>query len=415
MRSIIWLILLFVAAVVAATVLGRNDALVSVFYGEWRLDLSLNLFLLAIVGLVLLLFATLQASNSLLSLPQRAREWRQLKRERAATAALRDAWAELLAARYARAKRLAQRALDLQAEVPELKNDVQFAVLAQVAAATGLHRLQDRSGRDERVQSALRLVRESLGTGSAADGVQLLAAEWALDDRDAARSLSLLGELAPGVARRTQALRLKLQATRQQRKPLEALQTARLLAKHQGFSTLAAQSLLRSLAIEALDQSYDVAQLQAVWQALDSSDRGDPWVVARAARRAQALGRPEQGRQWLLPLWEQITKVEPDARKQLALGLVDCVQGAGTDWLTRVETALARNGHEGALVAAAAVVFAERQLWGKARRLLEQTANAADLPAGVRRNALRRLATLARDEGDETAAARHEQRAAAID
>ena len=202
MRSIIWLILLFVAAVVAATVLGRNDALVSVFYGEWRLDLSLNLFLLAVVGLVLLLFAGLQASNSLLSLPQRAREWRQLKRERAASAALRDAWAELLAARYARAQRLAQRALDLQAEVPELKSDVQFSVLAQVAAATGLHRLQDRSARDERVQAALQLVRESLGAGTAADGVQLLAAEWALDDRDAARSLDLLSELAPGVARR---------------------------------------------------------------------------------------------------------------------------------------------------------------------------------------------------------------------
>lgn len=415
MRSIIWLILLFVAAVVAATVLGRNDALVSVFYGEWRLDLSLNLFLLAVVGLVLLLFAGLQASNSLLSLPQRAREWRQLKRERAASAALRDAWAELLAARYARAQRLAQRALDLQAEVPELKGDVQFSVLAQVAAATGLHRLQDRSARDERVQAALQLVRESLGAGSAADGVQLLAAEWALDDRDAARSLDLLSELAPGVARRTQALRLKLQATRQQRKPLDALQTARLLAKHQGFSALAAQSLLRSLAIEALDQSYDMAQLHAVWQALDSTDRGDAWVVARAARRAQALGRPEQGRQWLQPLWEQIGKVEPDARKQLALGLVECVSGAGTDWLTRVETALARNGHEAALVAAAAVLFAERQLWGKARRLLEQTANATDLQATVRRNALRRLAKLARDEGDEVAAARHEQRAAAID
>jgi len=152
MRSIIWLILLFAAAVVAATMLGRNDALVSIFYGDGRVDLSLNLFLLALVGLVLLLFIGLQAINSLLSLPTRAREWRLLKRERAAAAALRDAWTELLAARYARAQRLAERALALQAEVPVLQNDLQFAVLAQVAGATGLHRLQDRRGRDERVQ-----------------------------------------------------------------------------------------------------------------------------------------------------------------------------------------------------------------------------------------------------------------------
>jgi len=416
MRSIIWLVLLFIAAVVSATMLGRNDALVSIFYGDSRLDLSLNLFLLAVLGLVLLLFAGLQAVNGLLSLPTRAREWRVQKRERAAAAALREAWTELLAARYARARRSAQRALDLQAEVPALQNDVQFSVLAQIAAATGLHRLQDRRGRDERVQAALHLVRNRLGgAGSAADGVQLLAAEWALDDRDAARSLALLADLAPGVSRRTQALRLKLQATRQQRKPLDALQTARLLAKHQGFSAQAAQSLLRSLAIEALDQSLDEEQLRRTWLALDNADRADAWVVARAARRANALGQPALGRQWLQTPWEAIGKVEPDARQQLALALAECVVGAGTDWLNRVEAALSRHGHESALVAATGAIFAERQLWGKARRLLTQTAGATELPATVRRQALRRLAALARDEGDEESALRHEQRAAAID
>lgn len=415
MRSIIWLVLLFTAAVVAATMLGRNDALVSIFYGGQRVDLSLNLFLLALAGLVLLLFFGLQAINSLLSLPTRAREWRGLKRERAAAAALREAWSELLAARYARAQRQAQRALELQAEVPALRDDLHFTVLAQVAAASGLHRLQDRRGRDERVQAALAAVRGRLGAGSAADSVQLLAAEWALDDRDASRSMALLGELAPGVARRTQALRLKLQATRQLRKPMEALQTARLLAKHQGFSVQAAQSLLRSLAIEALDQCHDEQQLLRVWLSLDEADRQDPWVVARAARRACALGRPVQARLWLEPLWEGIGRVDAEARRQLALALVEAVEGAGSDWLQRVEGALARQGHDSSLVAAAAVVFAERQLWGKARRLLEQTAAASELPATVRRSALRRLAALARDEGAEEAAHRFEQRAAAID
>jgi HemY protein len=415
MRAIIWLILLFTVAVVAASALGRNDALVAVFYGDWRMDLSLNLFLLALLATVALLYFGLAAINSLLSLPQRAREWRLLKRERAAHAALREAWAELLGGRFARAHRAAQQALDLQAEVPELRGDVSFAVLSQVAAATGLHRLQNRPGRDERVREALSLARQRGGAGRAADGVQLLAAEWALDDRDAERSMALLGELPPGVARRTLALRLKLQAARQLRRPLDALQTARLLAKHQGFSALAAQSLLRSLAMEALDHSYDEQQLQSVWLALDNNDRADAWVVARAARRARALGRPALGRQWLEPLWERIARSEPDARAQLAFALIECVEGAGTDWLTRIEAALTRQGHETPLVAAAGIVYAERQLWGKARRPLEQTAAATELPSRVRRLALRRLAALARVAGDEAAAVLHEQRAAAID
>ena len=130
--------------------------------------------------------------------------------------------------------------------------------------------------------------------GGSADAVQLLAAEWALDDRDPERGLALLAELPPGVSRRTQALRLRLQAARMQRRPLLALQTARLLAKHQGFSTEAARSLLRSLACEALDQAYDAEQLRQTWQGLDPSERADAWVLARAARRANELGQPEQ-------------------------------------------------------------------------------------------------------------------------
>ncbi|MFX8160640.1 hypothetical protein ABTL01_19970, partial [Acinetobacter baumannii] len=89
---------------------------------------------------------------------------------------------------------------------------------------------------------------------------------------DASRALSLLGELAPGVARRTQALRLRLQASRLARQPLDALRPARLLAKHQAFSKAAAQGLLRSLAFEALDGARDVDQLRSVWQQLDSAD-----------------------------------------------------------------------------------------------------------------------------------------------
>ena len=46
MRAVIWFVLLFVVAVVAATTLGSNDGLVSFYWAGQRLDLSLNLFLI---------------------------------------------------------------------------------------------------------------------------------------------------------------------------------------------------------------------------------------------------------------------------------------------------------------------------------------------------------------------------------
>jgi HemY protein len=53
--------------------------------------------------------------------------------------------------------------------------------------------------------------------------------------------------------------------------------------------------------------------------------------------------------------------------------------------------------------------------WGKARRLLEQTASAEGLPSRVRRQALRVLARIARQEDDEAQAGHFDQRAAALD
>ncbi|MDP1533711.1 MAG: heme biosynthesis HemY N-terminal domain-containing protein, partial [Rubrivivax sp.] len=280
MRGIVWLILLFVAAVVAATTLGSNDGLVTLYWSGWRVDLSLNLFVLLLVGTCVAVMVAVQALNSMLTLPQRASQWRALRRERGAQAALREAQSEYFSARYSRAHKAARRALDLQQGSDDLRGDAEFTVLAHVLAAGSLHRLQDRTQRDALMQSLL-----SRGLGGD-DGARLLAAEWALDDRDAEQALRLLAELPPGVARRTQALRLKLQAARMARQPLDALHTARMLANHQAFSADAARSLLRSLAAEVLDGSRDIEQLRRLWTQLDDSDRRDPHVAARAALRA---------------------------------------------------------------------------------------------------------------------------------
>jgi HemY protein len=414
-RGVIWIVLLFVVAVVAATTLGSNDGLVSIYWSGWRTDLSLNLFVIVVVVGCLALMSVAQALGSLLSLPRRASEWRALRRERAAQSALREALAEFFSARYSRAHKAATKALAIQEDTPDVRGDAEFTVLGHLLAAGSLHRLQDRSRRDELMRRLLPIVRRGSGGRSADDGARLLAAEWALDDRDAPRALELLHELPPGVQRRTQALRLKLQATRMARQPLDALHTARLLANHQAFSPAAAQGLLRSLACEALEGAHDVQQLHRLWEQFDNADRRDPHVVARAAQRAVALDAAEDGRRWLLPFWERLGDLQRDEREQVALALFDAVRGIGTDWLPRLEAAINAHGHEPAVLVAVGAAFAERQLWGKARRLLEQSGASAALQPRARRQAWRLLAELARQEGDESRERLCEHEAAGID
>jgi HemY protein len=416
MRGVVWVVLIFTVAVVAATTLGSNDGLVTLYWRGWRTDLSLNLFVLLVVGVCLLGVAAAQTISSLVSLPRRAGEWRALRRERAAQQALREALAESYAGRYGRARKAAQRALEIQADTPALAGDAEFVLLAQLLQAGSLHRLQDRAGRDQVLQRALDATRGAPSGRAGDDAARLLAAEWALDDRDAPRALALLQELAPGAARRTHALRLKLQATRMAREPLEGLHTARLLANHQAFSPVVAQSLLRSLAGEALENVHDAQQLRRLWlQQFDPADRRDPAVAARAALRAAQLGAHDDARGWLRPFWDRLAELSRDDRDQVALALIDNVEGIATDWLPRLESAAASFGHEAPVVAAVGQAFAERQLWGKARKLLEQAAAAPSLPGRNRRRAWRQLAALARQEGDEERAAACDRAAAAID
>ncbi len=416
MRGIIWLVLLFVVAVVAATTLGRNDGLVSIYFGAWRTDLSLNLFVILVLAACAVLMAAARSLSSLISLPQRAHEWRQLKRERAGHAALREALAEFLAARYSRAHRAAQRALVIQDETDALRSDGEFRALAHLLGAASLHRMQDRTRRDEMMRQLSRLTRKAAPNARPVDeGARLLAAEWAIDDRDAPRAIELLGELPAGVARRTQALRLRLLAQRLTQQPMPALQTARLLAKHQAFSPTAATSLLRTLAGEALDGARDADALRRVWLQLDPADRRDASLAARAATRAAAFGAHEDARAWLRPFWEHIGELEPDERERIALALLDAVPGMSTEWLPRLESVATSLPNDPAVAAAVGTAMIERQLWGKARRPLEQAATAGSLCAPARRRAWRSLAQLAQQEGDEPRARQCERAAAQID
>ena len=410
MRGVIWLVLLFVVAVVAATTLGSNDGLVSLYWAGWRTDLSLNFFVILVLASCAVLMLAVQALNSLVSLPKRAGQWRALRRERAAEVALREAQAEYFGARYGRAHKAAQRALVLQPDVPALAADAQFRSLARLLAAGSLHKLQDRTRRDMHLLQAFKADR-----GGADEAARLLAAEWALDDRDAPRALEMLDALSPGAARRTQALRLRLQASRMARQPMEALRTARLLANHQAFSPIVAQSLLRSLANETLDAAHDVQQLRRLWGQFDAADRRDPHICCRAAQRAAQLDAAEDGRLWLRPFWDRLAELPREDRDRVALALIDARSGIGAEWLPRLEAAAQSFGHESAVIAAVGMVFAERQLWGKARRLLEQAAAAPSLPARTRRLAWRQLAQLARQEADEARAVLCERAAAAID
>ena len=262
--------------------------------------------------------------------------------------------------------------------------------------------------RDEELRQALDLPQRSPAARSAEEGARLLAAEWALDDRDAPRAIELLDALPLGVARRTHALRLKLQAARLGRQPQEALKTARLLVKHQGFSDVAAAGLLRSLAFESLDT---VARRRPAAPAL--ARRSTPPIVAirssRRARRPRAMRarRADDARAWLRPFWDRVAELGADERAAVAEALAPARAAAsapngcrGSSRRCRRCRATARSRWRPAARSPSAGCGARR------RRLLEQAADDDSARRVVRRRkAWIALAELAAQEGDTARAA----------
>ena len=409
MRAALWLLALFGIAAAVALFAGNNQGTVTVFWPPWRVDLSLNLVLLLLAGAFVLLHVALRALAALFSLPHQARQWRVQQKERSLHAALLDAMVQLMAGRFSRARKAALAALaqerTLEALDVALPQARQLRVLSHLLAAESAQSLQDRPARDAHLQQALN---ESAERGvlspETREGVQLRAARWALEDRDPSAALARLEELPQGVQRRTLALRLHLKAARLDHRTLEALQTARLLAKHRAFSGVAARGILRGLATDVLSAAHDAAQLLRAWESLETSEREMPEVAIHAAQRMVALhGDLAMARNWLLPVWERMViqprSLSDELRVRLARALEAGLDSVDADWLARIESAQRNDPRDANLQYLAGMACMKRQLWGKAQQLLAQAGQGLQ-DAELHRRAWLALAELAEARND---------------
>ena len=418
MRAALWFVALFGVAVAVALLAGNNHAVVTLFWPPYRVDLSFNLMLLVLVAAFALLHFALKALSVVASLPRQARRWRAQQKERAMYAALMDALAHLLAGRFIRASRSAENALLQEKNMGELTLDVgadsghqparsqQLRSLAHLLAAESAQSLQNRGVRDVHLQQAL----EGAGNRTVLEtqeGIQLRAARWALEDREPSVAMEWLNQLPLGAGRRTLALRMRLRAARLAGQTADALETARLLAKHRAFSPPAAQSIIRGLALELLNAAHDPEQLSQVWLSLDEVERAMPELAVHAASRLIVLrGDASVARHWLAGAWDVVMKPRSELGDKLRVKFIvvleDSLDGIDAIWLARIEAALQSRQGDANFEYLAGVACLKRQLWGKAQQLLSHAV--LSLQDGVlKRKAWLSLAVLAEQRGEEVA------------
>lgn len=423
-RAALWFIGLFALAATVALLAGRNDGMVSLFWAPYRIDLSLNMVLLLAAALFMLLHGALRGLALLGSMPAQARLWRQQQKERALYHTLIECLAHLHAGRFVRSRKAAHTMLALCDELRDaLPQAASLSAIAHQIIADSAHALQDHPTRDSHHAQVLHHA-SAQGNSLALqirEGAQMRAARWALDDRDPQEALARLALLPQGASRRTQALRIRLKAARLAHDTQSALDTARLIAKHGGFSPQAARSIIRSLLTEKIRQVRDPAQLQQLWDSMSQTEQTDPDLAIAAAQKLLELHNDSAtARNWLLPIWQTYTNTNvspttgsnngtsgltPTQADRLFTTLQRSLEGLDADWLARIENAQRAAPRDARLQYLAGMACLQRQLWGKAGQLLTQASGHLS-NATLRASAWKAIALLAEQHEDPATAAR---------
>ena len=371
MRLFIWLVVMMAAAIGIAVTARFNPGNVVLFYPPYRVDLSLNFFMVLLVAAFLLVHLLVRAFNATVDMPRKVAAYRQNKRERDGNKGLRDALKALFEGRFGHAEKAALRA----AELPE------NAGVAALIGARAAHRMRQQARRD---QWLARIASDnSMKTARLMTMTELL-----VDDHQPEAALEAVRELNASGTRHIHALQWSLKAEQQAKNWPEVLRLVRLLDKHKALHP-ALSARLRELAYDDLlsDNSHDAESLQRVWSTIPSADRIKPFVACRAATALNARGLHDEARvvceESLAANWdERVLRAYRDAAAPAGsaalLAQIEHCEGWVHERPNDAELALTLGS-----------LCLKQKLWGKAQRYLEQALSDASEPRMVRESHLK--------------------------
>jgi HemY protein len=388
MRWLSSALLLALLAAVIALILQINAGNVAFLVHPYRVDVSLNLFIVTLVVLLAAVYWIARAIQKVADFPEQVRLYRTRREEVGGQQALIEAVKSLLEGRFARAERAARAA----------QSSDTTAGVAALIGARAAHRMQEYERRDEWLHRA--------ENDTAMQTARLVAsAEMWTEQRENDSALDAIDRLQGAGARHIHATRIALNANLQSGRWEDALKAVRLLEKRNALHAVLARKLKHAIYRELmLAQRHDAASLEAVWRRLPEADRHVPEIALEGARMLNLAGRG----QLATAVIEAALGKSPVAWDDMAERLLDEYARAQSfparHQLERAEAWLAQAPARGAIRAAllrtAGLVCLREQLWGKSKGYLQDSLAEAKHPA-----TFLALARLAEAVGDEAEAA----------
>ncbi|MES2534617.1 MAG: heme biosynthesis protein HemY [Pseudomonadota bacterium] len=366
MRIFLSILVLFATAIGLAVVARFNPGNVVLFYPPYRVDLSLNFFLLLLVLLFVLSYVVMKAIRTTQKMPQRVAQYRREKRERESNRAFRDALKSLFEGRFGHSEKAAARAAE----------SADNAGLAALIGARAAHRMRQSERRDAWLSNVEN--DPALKTARLMTTIELL-----VDEHQPEAALDAVKELNASGTRHIHALRLALKANQRAKNWPEVLRLVRSLDKNHALHP-ALSVRLRELAYENLmsEDALDAESVRAVWAAVPAEERIKPYVATVAAGAFNARGLHADA----AAIVEKALSREWDDRLVRAYRGSSAAEGS-TALLAQIERCeqwLGQRPNDAELALTLGTFCLKQKLWGKAQRHLEQALSDAIEPQTAR-------------------------------
>ena len=350
MRFLVWSILLATIAVGIALLLLNSTGYVVIFSGRNRIELSLNLLILMVLGGYLGFYALARFVVTLVAIPARVRGYREERLRTRLRQSLSDSLLAFFQGRYASAEKSAAAAM--------LGDETKG--VAAIIAARSAHELGRFNERE-------RFLDEAKGSAPDVDQARLTTlADLLVSQGRHEEALAVLKDLSARDSRNLRLLRLRLQAEQALRLWDPVLDTVDALARLGGIGPAEAATARRAAHLGNLARdSQDTAALAAYWKQLPGEMRNDAIVAATAARYHLALGNAGAAQ----------AIVEQALEREWSPALVALYgEAAGEDALPQIERAekwLRAHARDPALLLALGKLCMRQALWGKAQSYIE--------------------------------------------
>jgi HemY protein len=350
MRFLFWFLLLAIAAVVVALAVKLNAGYALLVAPPYRIELSLNLLLILLVGGFFALYLVIRIITRTIQVPRTVRVWRRRQKLERARAKQDGAVVALLEGRYGKARQQAEEALAIPGS----------SGLNAIVAARAALDVRDFDGAE-----AL-LKRSDAQASSLAVSRLMLSAESSLEQGEPQDSLRVLNKLRKEAGLHTAALRLELRALQAARRWTDIPPLLDQLVRRKVFDAAQAEHVRISAQSEQLKfLAHDAAGLRDYWSRLADATKAHPKIARAAAESFMQLG----GEREAADILAQSLDREWDSDLVELYG--ECRLGDATRQLEQAERWLPLHNQDAVLLRVLGTLCQRQQLWGKAQTYLE--------------------------------------------